>query len=83
MTSMIYPLKTVYAESSADTNRYLMFAAAGGLLAVVALLALLGLSSLALVQAAVVLMLSAWGQDRLVAYRRDGAQLAPSSQQLV
>jgi DMSO reductase anchor subunit len=41
---------------------YLMFAAAGGLLATVALLAILGLPiTAALAQATIVLMLSAWG----------------------
>ena len=63
-TSMIYAsLKTVARWNHPLTPIcYLMFAAAGGLLAVVALLLLLGLPvTSALVQAAIVLMLSAWG----------------------
>lgn len=63
-TSMIYAsLKTVARWNHPLTPIcYLMFAAAGGLLAVLALLALLGLPvTSALTQAGIVLMLSAWG----------------------
>ena len=63
-TSMIYAsLKTVARWYHPLTPAcYLMFAAAGGLLATLALLAILGLPiTAALAQAAIVLMLSAWG----------------------
>jgi DMSO reductase anchor subunit len=63
-TSMIYAsLKTVARWYHPLTPIcYLMFAAAGGLLAVLAMLALLGLPiTAALAQAGIVLMLSAWG----------------------
>ena len=63
-TSMIYAsLKTVARWYHPLTPAcYLMFAAAGGLLATVALLAILGLPiTAALAQATIVLMLSAWG----------------------
>ena len=63
-TSMIYAsLKTVARWHHPLTPIcYLMFAAAGGLLAVLAMLALLGLPiTAALAQAGIVLMLSAWG----------------------
>ena len=63
-TSMIYAsLKTVARWHHPLTPAcYLMFAAAGGLLASLALLSLLGLPiTAALAQAALVLMLSAWG----------------------
>ena len=63
-TSMIYAsLKTVARWYHPLTPVcYLMFAAAGGLLATLAMLALLGLPiTAALAQAGIVLMLSAWG----------------------
>ena len=63
-TSMIYAsLKTVARWHHPLTPVcFLMFAAAGGLLAVLAMLALLGLPiTAALAQAGIVLMLSAWG----------------------
>ena len=78
-TSMIYAsLKTVARWYHPLTPIcYLMFAAAGGLLAAVALLAVLRLPiTAALAQAAIVLMLSAWGVK--IAWWRLAGQAKPA-----
>ena len=78
-TSMIYAsLKTVARWYHPLTPIcYLMFAAAGGLLAVLALLAVLRLPiTAALAQAAIVLMLSAWGVK--IAWWRLAGQAKPA-----